>query len=232
VNILPEIEKFVTSLDEVTLGFSTGRDSLCCAQVLRELKVKFTPFYFYQIPDMKFIERSIKMYEDYFETKIIQLPHPMLADYFRHQDFQPPKMINYMARFSFPKLTFERLISFYFKQTRGEDPKLYDVNGMRSAESFNRRKQFEQHGYINHVKRKISLIGNWKKADIMNYIDKNNLPQTDDYKIWNRSFDGMKYQFLFGVKENYPDDWQTILEYFPLTELELKRYEFNRQYWA
>lgn len=66
----------------------------------------------------------------------------------------------------------------------------------------------------------------------MNYIDKNNLPQTDDYKIWNRSFDGMKYQFLFGVKENYPDDWQTILEYFPLTELELKRYEFNRQYWA
>ena len=101
---------------------------------------------------------------------------------------------------------------------------------MRACESFNRRMVFKKQGAINHKEKKISLIADWTKADVENYLKENKIPISDDYKIWNRSFDGLKYQFLFGVKENYPDDYERIKEFFPLIDLELRRYEFNQKY--
>lgn len=91
---------------------------------------------------------------------------------------------------------------------------------------------FKKQGFINHNTKKISLIADWTTKDVLDFLHEENIPLTPDYKIWNRSFDGLKYQFLFGVKENYPKDWQTIKEYFPLIELELFRYTQNKKYYA
>lgn len=213
----------------VTLGFSTGKDSLCCALLLQEMGVKFVPFFFYHIPGLQFVERNIKMYEDKLGMQVIQLPHPMLYDYIRHQDFQDPRMINYMASFDFPHLSFEELINYYL-DSQGMEYPLYDVVGMRAAESFNRRKVFEKIGPIDEKKLKIYPIWNWKNDDVKGYIESRGVKLTDDYKIWRRSFDGLKYQFLYGVKKQYPADWQTIKEFFPLIEIELYRYEQNIKY--
>lgn len=221
-----EIIDFLQKQDEVTLGFSTGKDSLACALILQEMKIKFHAFFFYHIPGLSFVERNIKMYEDKLGIEVVQLPHPMLYDYIRHQDFQDPRMINYMASFDFPHLSFEELINYYLDSIGVEDY-LYDVVGMRAAESFNRRKVFEKVGAIDHKKLKIYPIHNWKNDDVKSYIASKGVKLTDDYKIWRRSFDGLKYQFLFGVKKNYAEDWQIIKDYFPLIEIELYRYEQN-----
>jgi 3'-phosphoadenosine 5'-phosphosulfate sulfotransferase (PAPS reductase)/FAD synthetase len=212
----------------VTLGFSTEKDSLACALILQELKIKFYPFFFFHIPDLEFVERNLKYYEDKLGMEVIRLPHPMLYDYIRHQDFQTPKMINYMGSYDFPHLSFEDLISYYLTN-EGIEPDMYDVVGMRAAESFNRRKVFEKYEIkgINRNNLKIYPIWNWKIDDVKGYIESKNIKLTPDYKIWQRSFDGLKYQFLFGVKKNYPNDWQTIKEYFPLIDIELYRYEQN-----
>lgn len=226
----PEIIEELQAQDLVTLGFSTGKDSLACALLCQELGVKFIPFFFYHIPDLSFVERNIKMYEDKLGIEVVRLPHPMLYDYIRHQDFQPPKMINYMDSFNFPHLSFEELINYYL-DSQGIDEYLYDVVGMRAAESFNRRKVFEKMGSgIDDKKYKIYPIWNWKNEDVKNYIASKGVKLTDDYDIWRRSFDGLKYQFLFGVKKRYPEDWQLIKEYFPLIEIELFRYEQNQKY--
>lgn len=215
----------------VTLGFSTGKDSLACALICQELGVKFVPFFFYHIPDLQFVERNIKMYEDKLGIKVIQLPHPMLYDYIRHQDFQSPKMIKFMGSHDFPHLSFEELIDYYM-QNNGNEPPYYDVVGMRAAESFNRRKVFEKmlEPGIDRKKMKLYPIHDWKTEDVKNYIHSKGLSLTPDYDIWRRSFDGLKYQYLFGVKKRYPEDWKTIKEYFPLIELELFRYEKNISY--
>ena len=215
----------------VTLGFSTGKDSLACALILQELNIKFIPFFFYHIPELEFVERNIKMYEDKLGIEVVRLPHPMLYDYIRHQDFQDPKMINYMASYEFPHLSFEELIAYYL-DNEGIEPDLYDVVGMRAAESFNRRKVFEKFTIkgIDKKKLKIYPIWNWKTDDVKGYIESKGVKLTPDYNIWRRSFDGLKYQFLYGVKKNYPLDWQKIKEYFPLIEIELYRYEQNRKH--
>lgn len=225
-----QVAEFLQKQELVTLGFSTGKDSVCCATVLKNLGVKFIPFFFYHIPELDFIERNIKMYEDIFEVDVIRMPHPMLYDYLRHQDFQPPEMIEYLAKYDFAKLTFEDLIGAHLESI-GIAFDCYDVVGQRAAESFNRRKLFEKQGFFNHKRKKVFPICDWNKQDVLDYLKANNIPLTDDYKIWNRSFDGLKYQFLFGVREKYPSDFEKIKELFPLIELELKRYEFNQQYY-
>lgn len=231
MNVPANVEAELKAQQLVTLGFSTGKDSLACALICQELKVNFIPFFFYHIPDLQFVERNIKMYEDKLGMEVVRLPHPMLYDYIRHQDFQTPKMIKYMGSFDFPHLSFEELIDYYLEENGIKTP-VYDVVGMRAAESFNRRKVFEkmEDPGIDRNKMKLYPIYNWKTEDVKNYISAKGLTLTPDYDIWRRSFDGLKYQFLYGVKNRYPEDWQVIKEFFPLIELELFRYEANRQY--
>jgi hypothetical protein len=229
VNISPDIQKCLKSQKKVTLGFSTGKDSLACAVILRNLNIEYIPIYFYQCPELEFIENNIKMYEKLLGIKVVRLPHPMLYDYLRHQDFQPPKMIQFLVDQRLPHLSFEDLI-FVYLDSIGEKTDYFDVVGMRSSESFNRRKFFEKYGGINEKDKKIYPIYDWKKQDIYEFLKLNHIPLTDDYKIWNRSYDGMKYQFIFGLKKHYPNDYKTLCEYFPLIETELFRYEQNKKY--
>lgn len=223
------IVSFLKIQPRVTVGFSLGKDSLCCATILRNLKVEYIPIYFYIVPDLEFIEKTIILYEKLLNIKIIRLPHPMMYDFLRHQDFQYPKMIDYLEAANLPKLTFEQLTNCYLESIGEEN--LFDVVGMRACESFNRRKYFQKYSTgIRHDERKIFPIFNWSKGDVLKYLSVNKIPLSDDYKIWNRSYDGMKYQFLIGVKNHYPEDYKKIMEYFPLLDVEIFRYEQNKKY--
>lgn len=226
-NIIDELRKQKL----VTIGFSLGKDSLACALILKELGVDFIPVYFYCIPGMGFINKKIEMYENYFNKKIVQLPHPMLWDMLRHQDFQTPEGIEYYSQIKFPKLTFEDLIATYLEDI-GADTNIYDVVGMRAAESFNRRMIFKNKypNGINHKKKKIYPIFNWKSDDVWKYLKEKKAPIPDDYKIWGRSFDNFHYQFIMDVKKLYPEDYEIIKSYFPLIDLEIFKYEKNHEY--
>jgi 3'-phosphoadenosine 5'-phosphosulfate sulfotransferase (PAPS reductase)/FAD synthetase len=224
-----EIIDFLKTQKKVTIGFSTGKDSLACAILLKNNNIDFIPFFFYQIPDLEFVEKNIQLYEKELNMEIIRVPHPMLYDWLRHQDFQYPSMIDFLDEKGYIKSSFEDMINLYLYSI-GDENEYYDIVGMRANESFNRRMILKDKGAIRHDIKKIYPIHNWSMKDVNEYIIENKYSFTDDYKVWNRSFDGLKYQFLFGVKENYPKDWQTIKEYFPLIELELFRYEKNIEY--
>lgn len=109
--INPIIETFfIDNPPPYTLGFSTGKDSLACALILKERGYQFTPYFFYHCPDLDFVNRNIEMYENVLKIEVIRLPHPMLYDYLRHQDFMSPSMIEYLSSVDIPHLSFEDLI--------------------------------------------------------------------------------------------------------------------------
>lgn len=138
-----EVKSFLESQERVTLGFSTGKDSLACAILLKNMEIDFIPFLIYHIPDLDFVEKNLKMYEDKLQKKIIKLPHPMLYDYLRHQDFMQPKMIEYLFKIDIPHLDFNDLIGCYLESINLKQD-LYDVVGQRADESFNRRMVFKK----------------------------------------------------------------------------------------
>lgn len=218
-------------IERVTLGFSCGKDSLASWLVMRQIGVEVLPVYFFMMPDLEMVEKSLRMYEDYFGVEIARFPHPMLYDFLRHQDFVSPSMIEYLGDFDIPKMSFEDLFELHLEDL-GVKELLWNVVGMRAAESFTRRKYFEKNGFVSYGRNQIFPIFNWKNADVYAAIRDCGAPLADDYRVWNRSYDGMKYQFLSGLKKHYAGDYSRIKELFGLIDLEINRYEFNKKYFA
>ncbi|MDR0573845.1 MAG: hypothetical protein LBG96_07450 [Tannerella sp.] len=220
-------QAYEKGIRKVTIGFSTGKDSVVGLDMLLKAGIEPIPIYFYCVPGLKFIENNLKMYEDHFGLKIVKLPHPMLYDYINHMDWQP-----YDRALSIPiygKATFAEFTSAYLQCTQQKDVE-YDCNCMKMADSLNRRLLLSKKTDIDDEKKIIYLTKYLTNNDCFDYIKKNNIPLTDDYKIWGRSWDGLKYDYTKGVKKYYPDDYELIKEYFPLIEAEVLRYKLVKKY--
>jgi len=46
---------------------------------------------------------------------------------------------------------------------------------------------------------------------------------SSEYEMFGRSFDGIDARFLQPMRERYPEDYQRVLDWFPLADLDLYR---------
>jgi hypothetical protein len=220
---------------KVTIGFSTGKDSVVGLDMLLKAGIEPIPIYFYCVPGLKFIENNLKMYEDHFGLKIVRLPHPMFYDYINHQDWQNPHRsvtlyCNMYGKSSFSEQTWMYLEIRRVKNRQSKIDVEYDCNCMKMADSLNRRLLLSKKPDIDEEKKIIYLAKYLTNKDCFDYMKENGIPLTDDYKIWGRSWDGLKYDYTMGVKKYYPDDYELIKEYFPLIDAEILRYKLVKQY--
>jgi hypothetical protein len=214
---------------KVTIGFSTGKDSLVGLSLLKKVGIEIIPVYFYIVPGLKFIESTIKRYEDIFEMKVVKLPHPILYDYINHQDWQPIDRAVTLANCKLGHISFRLITNIYFEssQIKGYD---YDCNCMKMADSLNRRLLLKNKPDIDEESKVIYLTKYFTTNEIFKYLKENNIPLSDDYRIFGRSWDGLSYHFSMGVKKYYPEDYELIKEYFPLIDAELMRYNIVKNY--
>jgi len=216
------------NIDNVTIGFSTGKDSVVGLSLLKKANINVIPIYFYIVPGLEFIEKNIALYEKLFDVKVIQLPHPILYDYMRHQDWQSWQKTVDMSQIKLKKTTFKYLTSRYLETKNLNSTFIYDCNCMKAADSFNRRILLTKKPYICEENKIIYLTKDFTDKDIFSYLKENNIPLTDDYKIFGRSWDGLSYHFLTGVKYYYPNDYEKIKQMFDLIDIELFRYKIYK----
>lgn len=88
-----------------------------------------------------------------------------------------------------------------------------------------RRIAISRYGTISGDQKKYHPIWDWKKADLIDCFKKHKVKLPIDYKLFGRSFDGIDLRFLLPLKQNMPNDYNKILEWFPLAELEVFRWE-------
>jgi hypothetical protein len=214
---------------KATIGFSTGKDSVCGLDMLIKAGIEPLPVFFYQVPSLQFVEDNLKMYEDYFGLRIVRLPHPILYDHINHQDWQPYDKVLTIGQFDLGRITFAMMNEMYLKANNIKGFE-YDCNCMKMADSLNRRLTLSKLPDIDHKKKIIYLTKYLSKQDVFDYIKENNIPLTKDYEIFGISWDGLAYHFLYGIKKYYPNDYEKIKEYFPLIEAEIFRYKLFQKY--
>ncbi|MGI8311987.1 hypothetical protein [Saccharopolyspora hattusasensis] len=102
-------------------------------------------------------------------------------------------------------------------------PQAWNADGVRAADSPNRRMAMVTHGPKREHLRKVSAVWDWRIADVRAALKRHDCPLPPEYDWFNRSFDGLDYRFLAPIKEHAPDDYQRILDWFPLADLEIFR---------
>lgn len=213
--------------DKVLLAFSCGKDSIAAWLALRQKKFRVAAFYRYYIPDLDFVEESLRYFEKFFGQKIVRVPHPSLFRWLDHFTFQPPERLAVLERLALGAYDYDaQRKDLCLDQNLPADTFL--ANGTRAADNLARRTHLKVNGPINWRLRTFYPVWDWTKDGLIAELQSAGVKLPVDYWIWGRSFDGLHFPFLAPLKKYFPRDYERVLEWMPLAELELKRYEFAR----
>lgn len=208
------------------LAFSCGKDSIAAWLEMKKYFHTIVPVYHYLVPGLEFVERSLAYYEDFFETRIIRMPSPSLYRLLNAFAFQAPENLHIIDKFDLPDFTTEN-INDAVRADLGLNSEIMCANGVRAVDSPHRWLAVKTHGPVNLKKKSYMSVFDWRIKRLRDELEAAGVKLPVDYQMFGRSFDGIDYRFLAPIKEHFPDDYERILHFFPLAELELKRAEFR-----
>lgn len=206
----------------VLVAFSTGKDALAVELALRDAGVETQLAYLYLIPGLRFVDETLAAQEEVLGKRIARYPHPSLWRMLNGFVFQPPERLAIIEAAQMPTVEYGEMWGL-IKQDLGMLPETWVADGVRAADSIVRRASLTKHGVAKELSRKVSPIADWLKGEVMDRIGQAGIPLPVDYEWFGRSFDGIDYRFLEPLSRYAPDDYQRVLDWFPLAELELIR---------
>jgi hypothetical protein len=209
---------------ETMLSFSGGKDAIAAWLAMRGKFERIVPYYMYLIPDLEFVNESLVYYERFFQTKIYQYPNPALYRMLNAAVLQPPDRLSVIDNFGFEEYDRDD-VSRACIEDSGINPLAYTAIGNRINDNLVRRMSFNRFGAVNEKRRTYWPVYDWKNERLTDEFRKAGIQLPVDYRMFGRSFDGLNIRYLYPIKQNFPSDYQKILEWFPLADLEVFRYE-------
>lgn len=209
---------------ETLLAFSTGKDAIAAWLAIRDSFEAVHPYYLYLVPGLEFVEESLAYYEQYFGVKIARLPHPSLHRWLNNYTFQPPERCLVIDQAGLPNHEYMH-VHAAMCDLRNLPDNMLVADGVRAADSPMRRVAIKTHGPITWSQKKYHPVWDWKKADLIDCFKRNNVRLPIDYRLFGRTFDGLDLRFILPLKKHRPADYKRVLEWFPLAELEVFRWE-------
>lgn len=208
------------------LAFSRGKDALASWLVLREHDIEVVPYHLYLVPGLEFVAESLEYAERIFGAKIIDLPHASFMNMMDDLVYQSPDMIDTINEINPQRVTYADIEREVREITGAHDARM-SATGIRAADSMIRRNSFVQHGHV-----RVSMDGrgtffpvwNFRKKDVYDIIKRHGVRLPEDYLMFPCSFDGILAQFLEPMKRMRPRDYQRVLDFFPLAEIELYKH--------
>lgn len=214
--------------DTVLLSFSTGKDSIAAYLAIRDVFPHVVPYYLYLVPGLEFVEQSLEYYEGVFGRRIVRLPHPSLYRMLSGLVFQPPERCEIIEHAALGRFTYHDINTVLIEEL-GLPPATHIASGVRAVDSPIRWAHFQRRGAINENTRQFYPVYDWRKARLIDAIKCSGIKLPVDYKLFGRSFDGIDLRFLYPIRQHFPRDYQRILDWFPLADMELARYEFSHR---
>lgn len=210
----------------VLLSFSCGKDSIAAWIALEEAGVEVVPCYMYCVPPgtLHFIDDEIEYFEGVFGTTIHQYPHESYFRWLNSFICQAPQNLGIIEASCMPSPKYAELWRL-IRDDLGLPQDTWVADGVRAADSIVRRASFVRHGVMKASSRKVSVIADWLKAEVMGAIERRGVELPIDYALFGRSFDGLDYRFLAPMRDNLPEDYARLLEIYPMAELDIARHD-------
>lgn len=205
------------------LSFSRGKDSLACWLAMRDVfgKENIVPYYCYFIPGLMSFEReSLEYFESVMGTHIITLPYPGVFRVLRDCLLQAPERVPVLQAAELPEFNFGD-IRRAVREIAGLPDTALVASGVRSCDSALRRVSMAKHGPVSLSEQQFYPVHDWDKARVIDEISRSGIHLPEDYHLFGRTFDGLDMRFLLPLKRYKPADYQQILNWYPLADMEL-----------
>lgn len=207
------------------ISFSRGKDAIAAYLNIRERFERVVPYTYYVVPGLEFVEESLQYYERLMGCRIKRMPSPRFREMLGNFVFQPPNRIDMISRLELERITHDDVQEAVALDEGLDYETTYNAVGTRAKDSMQRALYFQKNGSINANRRTFYPVWDWGKQRLMDAIKSSGWKLPIDYTIWTSSFDGLYLNYIYQVKKHFPRDYQRILHFFPLVELEIHRYE-------
>lgn len=209
--------------DTVLLAFSIGKDSIGAWLALRK-HFRVVPFYQFYVPGLAFVERSLRYYERFFgcDKPMVQVPHRKFWLWLQESAFQCPASSEALADADIPEYRVYD-IAEWLREDLGI-PDAYLAISLHQSDNLSRRMQIKQRGAVNHARKTFFPVADWSDERLAQEIEASGVKLPVDYRLFARSFEGLRNEFLAPIARHFPRDWARILDWFPWAGMELERH--------
>jgi 3'-phosphoadenosine 5'-phosphosulfate sulfotransferase (PAPS reductase)/FAD synthetase len=211
--------------DRALLAFSGGKDSVAAALYLQRHFKEVIPLFLSIIPGLSFVDEMLAYYERHlFRRPIRTAPHPAFLRWVSHHLYADPVQAAVVDACCWPRLDMAGVENL-FRRSEGLPMDALVATGIRAEDSPVRRLSLQRYGPITLSKRKWHPIWDWSKRETVDYIERAGLRLSREYAWMPRSFASIHASSIFPIKKHAPNDYARILEWMPLIEAQLWRYE-------
>ena len=226
-NPVCDVVRAATGHDKALLAFSCGKDSWAAWLSARE-DLDFQPFYLYRIPGLDFAEEYLAYAERVIGRRIVRLPHPAFFRQMKKAVFQPPERLRTIVGAQLEAWSYDDMAAAVVEDC-GLPEDCWTASGIRAADNPVRRVALTRNKGINENRRQFYPCWDWNKERLIRELKRAGVRLPVDYLLFGRSFDGLDLRFLIKIKEHHPADYLKILDWFPLVDMEIARYEFSKR---
>lgn len=209
------------------VAFSRGKDALGTVIAMREEGFELGLYHLEGVPGLRIVSESLAYYERVFDTKILRLPHPGLYRQLHHMVYRPPhqfRIVEQSAAFQ-GEWEYED-VGAAARQHYGFPESAFVCTGIRAKDNLQRRTAIIVHGPIVTSRRTCHAIWDWGSVELEAALRKHSVALPDDYRLFGRTFDGISARYTMKLRDmGYRDDYDRIMELFPLAEADVYRYE-------
>ena len=198
--------------------FSTGKDSVVTLDLCAKYFKNFQICFMYYVRDLEFQEKTLTYYEKKFGKEILRIPHFDTSYFIKDGYFTQPD-------YSVPILKITDCWN-YARNHFGID---WIVSGETVYDSLQRRAMIRSGGAINSKTKRIHPLAEWKKSDVLNYIQARKLRTGVEQNKLGFTAEGFEPLGLIHIKENYPGDFEKMKKVYPIIEAVIKRHEYQRE---
>ena len=227
----PHGPKFLEEMRErigpkCVVAFSTGKDAVAMTIALKPYFEELIPFIGIYVPGLRIMDEAIDYYEtEVFGRKIIRFPHPAFISWMAELRFQTPESAKRVVSANLPKtLTFEGIVA-QIQRASGIEPGAMYAVGSRCGEFLYRTQQVAKSGGMQPQMKQWWPIWDKSRQDVLDTIEGAGLRLSREYDMFHMSFCGIDYGIVSQFRKHEPDDYDTLVSWFPLIGAETLRYE-------
>ena len=225
--------KRIQGHDRFMLSFSAGSDSI--ALFLRILEsgqfdmTKGIYFYYYNVPNITWVDEYLDYFEDKYNIKIERLPSPNFVEGLRNYHYQTPARayaLDKMSRMGewpiYDKSDIEREVKFAY----GVSKKTLCAVGVKQGDSALRRQQMRRMRGLNVNQGKWYPIFDFENKDVPAIINRHDVKMPFCYELFGISFENIDFRFSKPIRDNCPNNWENIKKYYPMADSIISRTEY------